>query len=273
MIIDCFTFFNELDVLEGRLEYLYDTVDYFVIVEADITHSGAAKPMQYAENIRRYHKYSKKILYMPVSIDPSQYNLDYRPATFEPTAPQWSVENLQRNHIAKALALFPDDAMVGISDADEIPSKSAMELAKHILGYETEACCLEQEMFYYNFRQQATIGWIPGALVTNRFAKRVSPQGVRNQAMWGQLYRIPQGGWHLSYWGSPEDISYKIKNFAHQELNNAEFTNIDNIQQRISTGRDPFDRAPMVHVDPMSLPKLPHEVVGIFGKEFKNLTC
>jgi beta-1,4-mannosyl-glycoprotein beta-1,4-N-acetylglucosaminyltransferase len=40
MLIDCFTFFNELDMLECRLEYLYDKVDQFVLVEADITHSG-----------------------------------------------------------------------------------------------------------------------------------------------------------------------------------------------------------------------------------------
>ena len=33
-------FFNELDLLELRLEYLYDSVDYFVIVEGRQTHSG-----------------------------------------------------------------------------------------------------------------------------------------------------------------------------------------------------------------------------------------
>jgi beta-1,4-mannosyl-glycoprotein beta-1,4-N-acetylglucosaminyltransferase len=270
MIIDCFTFFNELDLLEYRLEYLYDTVDYFVIVEANITHSGTPKPMRYLENISRYHKYSDKILYMPLAIDPSLYNLDYKPTTFEPGAPQWSVENLQRNHIAKALELFPDDAMVGISDLDEIPSKSAIEMAQGILGTEIEACCLEQEMFYYNFRQMTVTGWIPGALATNRFAKRVTPQVVRNQAMWNMLQHIPNGGWHLSCWGSPDEIAYKIENFAHQELNVPEFTNVSSIQQRISDGRDPFDRGAMLHVDPMNLPKLPHEVVRIFGKDDRH---
>ncbi|DAB19112.1 TPA: glycosyl transferase GT17 family protein, partial [Candidatus Gastranaerophilales bacterium HUM_19] len=33
MIYDCFPFFNELDVLEIRLNVLYDIVDYFVITE------------------------------------------------------------------------------------------------------------------------------------------------------------------------------------------------------------------------------------------------
>jgi beta-1,4-mannosyl-glycoprotein beta-1,4-N-acetylglucosaminyltransferase len=271
MIIDCFTFFNEVDLLENRLEYLYDTVDYFVIVEANITHSGAPKPMRYLENIERYHRYLKKILYMPMAINPSLYDLDYKPTTFEPTAPQWSVENLQRNHILKALELFPDDAIVGISDLDEIPSKSAIGMAKTILGTDVEACCLEQEMFYYNFRQMTVVGWIPGALVTNGYAKRASPQGVRNAAMWNTLPHIPNGGWHLSCWGSPDEISYKITNFAHQELNTPEFTDVGNIQQRILNGQDPFDRGSMLHVDPMHLPKLPHEVIGIFGKDDRHL--
>ena len=35
MIIDCFLFFQELDILEIRLKYLYDFVDKFIIVEAN----------------------------------------------------------------------------------------------------------------------------------------------------------------------------------------------------------------------------------------------
>ena len=46
---DCFTFFNELDVLEFRLQELYDTVDHFVIAEANMSHSG--KPKEYWFNI------------------------------------------------------------------------------------------------------------------------------------------------------------------------------------------------------------------------------
>ena len=39
MIYDCFTFFNELDILELRLQLLYDVVDKFVLVESTKTHS------------------------------------------------------------------------------------------------------------------------------------------------------------------------------------------------------------------------------------------
>ena len=39
-IYDCFQFFNELDLLEIRLDTLYDHVDYFVLSESNKTHSN-----------------------------------------------------------------------------------------------------------------------------------------------------------------------------------------------------------------------------------------
>ena len=44
-IYDCFTFYNELDLLEMRLEILSDSVDFFVLVEANKTHSGREKEL------------------------------------------------------------------------------------------------------------------------------------------------------------------------------------------------------------------------------------
>ena len=73
MLLDCFTFFRELDLLEGRLEYLYDVVDYFVIVEADITHAGNKKELNFLNNIKRYKPYLDKIIYQPISIDTTPF--------------------------------------------------------------------------------------------------------------------------------------------------------------------------------------------------------
>jgi beta-1,4-mannosyl-glycoprotein beta-1,4-N-acetylglucosaminyltransferase len=43
MLIDSFLFFNETELVELRIKYLNNIVDYFVIVEADITHQGKKK--------------------------------------------------------------------------------------------------------------------------------------------------------------------------------------------------------------------------------------
>ena len=42
-IFDCFTFFNELELLELRLKMLSPYVDYFVLVESNITFRGDSK--------------------------------------------------------------------------------------------------------------------------------------------------------------------------------------------------------------------------------------
>ncbi len=43
-IYDCFTFYNELDLLELRLQELYDHVNYFVLVEGNRTFQNNSKP-------------------------------------------------------------------------------------------------------------------------------------------------------------------------------------------------------------------------------------
>ena len=61
MIYDCFPFFNELDILEIRLNVLYETVDYFVITEADKTHTGKAKEYLFEQNKERFSKFLDKL--------------------------------------------------------------------------------------------------------------------------------------------------------------------------------------------------------------------
>ena len=66
MIYDCFTFFNELDILEIRLNTLYDTVDYFVIAEANKTHTGKEKDYVFEKNQARFSNFLDKIIYIKV---------------------------------------------------------------------------------------------------------------------------------------------------------------------------------------------------------------
>ena len=49
MIIDCFPFFNELDVLDIRLNILNEVVDKFVLVEASKTQSKIDKPFYFEQ--------------------------------------------------------------------------------------------------------------------------------------------------------------------------------------------------------------------------------
>ena len=62
-IFDVFLFFNELDLLEIRLNMLYPFVDYFVINEATQTFFGSDKPLYYLENKERFKKFEDKIVH------------------------------------------------------------------------------------------------------------------------------------------------------------------------------------------------------------------
>ena len=62
-VFDVFLFFNELDLLEIRLNMLYPFVDHFVINEATQTFFGSDKPFYYLENKERFKKFEDKIIH------------------------------------------------------------------------------------------------------------------------------------------------------------------------------------------------------------------
>ena len=53
---------------------------------------------------------------------------------------------------------------------------------------------------------------------------------------------IENGGWHFAYLQNIDNISKKIKSFAHGEFNKPNLTNPEIIKEKISMGKDIFDR-------------------------------
>ena len=68
-VFDCFIFHNELDILKLRIDYLKDTVDFFVIVESKLTFTNKEKEKYYAcEYIKKLpHNLRKKIRYVQLN--------------------------------------------------------------------------------------------------------------------------------------------------------------------------------------------------------------
>ncbi len=139
-----------------------------------------------------------------------------------------------------------------VSDLDEIPNKEAIDRAVRMLDNK-HFVALETRQFYYNLGQCLVEPW--PAIVVGKYKslKFVTPQSLRTGK--DTLLRIKNGGWHLSYFMGVEGIQNKIMNFAHQEYNNDQFTDLNYIQQRLSKGEELYGRSfPMVKVKKESLP-------------------
>jgi len=121
MIYDCFTFFNELDLLEIRLNVLKDVVDRFVLVEAGETHTGKPKAFLFDENRARFAAFLDRIEYVRIDRFPEGHDA-------------WWNECYQRNRILDGLAKARQDDVVLISDLDEIPRPELVERYAKIPG-------------------------------------------------------------------------------------------------------------------------------------------
>ncbi|MBN2884516.1 hypothetical protein JXE04_01175 [Patescibacteria group bacterium] len=228
MIYDCFTFFNELDLLELRLQTLNNVVDKFVLVEASKTHSNKDKELYYQNNQARFHQYADKIIHIIVNEFPEYIN-------------SWTFEKHQRNCIMQGLNNCKPEDIILISDVDEIPNPITIQKFKDKQGIKT----LKQRMFYYylnNIDLHSPL-WAdtPTKMLSFKELNELgnSPQKVRFYN--GKI--IHNGGWHFSYLGGTSKISEKIKAFAHQEYNRKEYNDIKIINERVKSGKDIFLRS------------------------------
>lgn len=264
-IWDCFTFFNELDILELRLSELAPHVDRFVIAEATRTFSNEPKPLHFAENRARFARFADKIVHLVI---------DDLPAAGD----AWDREAFQRNAVARGLAGAAPDDIVMISDVDEIPFPEHVarltpaSVAGHIWFIECD---------YYTYKLNLAIEnkWVGLCAVRAIQRKHLPPLQDLRAYRARQSRRLPMpvnqainvaknvvrvgrplthrlvehGGWHFTFMNTPEKIRYKIQSYAHQERNTPEFNNLANIERMIREGRsicgrnlrlEPIERMP-----------------------------
>jgi beta-1,4-mannosyl-glycoprotein beta-1,4-N-acetylglucosaminyltransferase len=235
-IIDCFTFYNELDLLNYRLNILNDVVDYFIIIEATHTFVGKEKNLFYEENKNRFDSFKDKIIHIIVDDFPYKFpNINFK------NKDQWVNENFQRNSIKKGLdklELNNDDIII-ISDLDEIPDPNTLKRIKNneiIITVNT----LELDFYYYNLNSKQKYLWKKTKILSFEKYKELSL--TCEQIRQNNYSIIKNGGWHLSYFGDKHFIKNKLENFGHQEFNNNKFTNLDNIENNINNYNDLFNR-------------------------------
>lgn len=239
-VFDCFTFWNELDLCEFRMELLNDVVDYFVIAEANYTHSGKPKPYLFDENIQRYKKWKNKIIYLPVEL--SVEGMKFHKSTqYCASDPAWVLETEQRNGLWYVKDMVQDEDLVLIGDLDEIPDPNVIKT----VGMEhTHKCMSYAQMFHYyymNCRMRGYDEWWKGTVqVPGRMFKQFHPQAFRENR--NNFSYFENAGWHFSYLGGVEKIKQKIQSFAHTEYDREDIVNDEHLLNAIANGEDLFHR-------------------------------
>jgi len=150
MLIDAFLYFNEKELVELRIKYLNNLVDYFVIVEADITHQGKKKDWNFPKILERNLKeFSSKIQYHQLNIDPEKIKKEESWIIDDIKGDDaHRVDNFQRNYIKTACKKFSNEDILIISDIDEIPSKQKLEFIKSCDFKKIAPIALEQHLFH-----------------------------------------------------------------------------------------------------------------------------
>lgn len=230
-IYDCFTFFNEFELLELRLRELYDHVDYFVIVEANRTFQNKEKPLYYKERAEQFKEWADKIIYYPVLDMPVDTDA-------------WGRERYQRDAIVQAVANAGPEDVILIGDADEIPRPETVKWLKQsnsgIWGFR-----MPLFNFRYNYmliNQDCYSVW-SGAV---RKKLLVSAEDFRRMrhVLSGLEYNykdsvieiVEHAGWHFTYLGNEDFAKTKIQSFAHAETNQPAILDQLDIEASIARG-------------------------------------
>tara|TARA_B100001057_G_scaffold468429_1_gene527595 strand:- start:3567 stop:4373 length:807 start_codon:yes stop_codon:yes gene_type:complete len=237
-IYDCFQFFNEDHIADLRFNILDRYVDKFIVVESTVNHQGTLKNLNF--DLKKYSKFKNKIHYIVVDDTPENIKRPHKGG-------ESLVEQHQRNSIMRGLNKADDNDLIILSDVDEIPN------LEKINEYDkNKYAVFSQRMYMYklNLLNLEESNWHGSRMCLKKDFK--SPQWIRDlkfkkYPFWRidkirNLQIIKDGGWHFSFLQSPQNISKKIKSFAHGEFNKNELTDEKKIVDKVNNFKDIFGR-------------------------------
>jgi beta-1,4-mannosyl-glycoprotein beta-1,4-N-acetylglucosaminyltransferase len=225
-VYDCFTFFNELDLLEIRLHEHSPIVHRFVLAEATHTHTGHSKPLYFQENRGRFAPFLDRITHIVV---------DDLPLGGLTEADNLRRECHQRNALVQGLSGVRANDYIIISDVDEIIRAEAIREVLSRPGLIPAVHLFELRWFYYFLNYEKPRRWLGSGprMVKMRYAS--TPQGIRDihppderppfprrlrwmRRRYGRImdYLVHRdAGWHFSYMGGIDAVVAKLNSYHH----------------------------------------------------------
>ena len=228
-IYDCFMFYDEDLVADLRFNILDEHVTKFVVVESKFTHSGEKRKLLF--DINKYSKFKNKINYVILENEPSNLEIINDNDTADKKNSKYIMnalkrENYQRNGITNGLKEASPDDLILISDVDEIPNLSNLELE----NINNEIILFKQNFYYYKFNLKLEdMPWL--GTKACKYKELKSPQWLRNvkdkkypfwrldvlfsNKKYSNIKFIEKGGWHFSNMKSPAEIEKKMRTYLH----------------------------------------------------------
>ena len=232
-IFDCIRFLNEYELLEMRFEILWDYVDFFVITESSLTHSGIPKKLNFQENRARFSKYQDKILYNKIESVPTDFSklMNFRPyglnySDWNPNSKQpfildpisYHREAYERDcmifGILKNYSSIELDDIIMISDLDEIPNPRILENTSWVNPDKFYIC--EQNAYWYKLNLLYEKGWKGTRLYRFRYLEGGKKGVHKVHSDYTSCEYIENGGWHFSW--MTDEISFVEKLAAQPEI-------------------------------------------------------
>lgn len=204
-IFDCFTFYDELDILEIRLNELEDIVDVFVICECPFDFRGRPKPLTFLENKERFARWLPSIRHITAARPPLQV-----PDT--KSVEVWDNEGYQRNSIGIALDDCSPGDIIVVSDVDEIPSKDALRRVSR----DGKVTQIVLDVFHYNLNwHDVNNTWYVQDVRAVSYGGFSLANGLRTHP---PCYTHRDGGWHFTWFGGAGKIAQKATWYSHPIL-------------------------------------------------------
>ena len=235
-IFDTITFFRENFITNLRFEILNDVVDYFVICESKYDHQGKEKKLNfYLKN----QEFKKKIIYLVLD------------KPFRKGNSAWQNQALQREYILNGLKDAKKDDYIMFSDPDEIPDPkkiNEVKLKKKYGIFLQKCFCYKFNLYnkyespwegtrICQFKNLGSVDYLRQKILSKNLS---SPfwKFYKNKS----IELIDNGGWHFNSLFTPEDISLKLKTFAHNEFSKPIYSDVEVIRRNILEKKDLFKR-------------------------------
>ena len=259
-IYDCFNFFNELDILELRLNILYDTVDFFIIVESNLTHSGQNKPFYFEQNKDRFSKFLDKIISYKIYDNPSDfvnlpntedielqkiYGFMKTTKRFNPYFQgDYGRDYFQKESVRRPLVNCEENDIIIISDADEIPDPKVLKQLDK-LDLNNTIYSLNQTMYYFYLNVLKENEWCGSKMGMYKNMKKYSFNEIRGDSSLSSI--IHKAGWHFSFMGGEEMVKNKMLSYSARDM--VDHNVLSKIKLNMENNMDPYFRHALSKVE------------------------